>query len=134
MQLEQIVAEWLAKAEMDLSSAMYLSKMKPLPKEIIGFHCQQAIEKCMKSLFVYFNKEPPRIHNLLTLKQMLDEFISIPNIDISILAQLTPFAVEFRYPMQIELEDQYVLEVLDNTSRLYEYFKVYILNILYSNK
>ena len=40
MQLRDLVQEWLQKAQDDLDSAEFLSDMKPLPKDIIGFHCQ----------------------------------------------------------------------------------------------
>jgi len=46
MQLEELVREWLQKARQDLDSAKFLSNMKPLPKDIIGFHCQQAESLC----------------------------------------------------------------------------------------
>jgi hypothetical protein len=42
MQLKDLVHEWMQKARQDLDSAKFLSNMKPLPKNIIGFRCQQA--------------------------------------------------------------------------------------------
>ena len=54
MQLKDLVREWLQKARQDLDSAKFLSGMKPLPKEIIGFHCQQAVEKCLKAFLGSF--------------------------------------------------------------------------------
>ena len=68
MQLSDLVQEWLKKAKQDLDSAKFLSKMKPLPKDIIGFHCQQAVEKCLKAFLVLHDIEPPRSHDLLYLK------------------------------------------------------------------
>jgi HEPN domain-containing protein len=44
--------EWLRFAKMDLSSAEFLLKHKPLPKEIICFHCQQTAEKGLKGVLV----------------------------------------------------------------------------------
>jgi HEPN domain-containing protein len=48
MQLEELVREWIQKAMQDLYSAKFLSDMRPLPKDIVGFHCQQTVEKCLK--------------------------------------------------------------------------------------
>ena len=62
MQLEVLVREWTQKARQDLDSAKFLSDMKPLPKDIIGFHCQQAVEKCLKAFLVLHDIEPPRSH------------------------------------------------------------------------
>lgn len=40
--------EWQNFAEMDLSTAEYLQGMRPIPVEIICYHCQQAAEKILK--------------------------------------------------------------------------------------
>ena len=45
--------EWLSYAESDLGVADHLFKTyRPKPLEIICFHCQQAAEKAVKSIFV----------------------------------------------------------------------------------
>ena len=38
-------SEWLDFAYMDLSAAEHLLTMRPLPVEIICYHCEQAAEK-----------------------------------------------------------------------------------------
>ena len=38
-------SEWLDLAEMDLGAAEYLLGMRPVPVEIICYHCEQAAEK-----------------------------------------------------------------------------------------
>ncbi|MDR3584168.1 MAG: HEPN domain-containing protein [Desulfosporosinus sp.] len=40
-----IVKEWLDFASKDISSAKYLLDMRPVPLEIICYHCEQAAEK-----------------------------------------------------------------------------------------
>ena len=41
-------SEWLDLAEMDLGAAEYLLGMRPVPVEIICYHCEQAAEKMLK--------------------------------------------------------------------------------------
>jgi len=38
---------------MDLNTAEYLKNMKPLPIEIICYHCQQSAEKYLKGYLVF---------------------------------------------------------------------------------
>lgn len=40
--------EWQRLADMDLKTVVYPKKMKPLPIEIICYHCQQSAEKYLK--------------------------------------------------------------------------------------
>ena len=51
-------------------------------REIIAFHCQQAVEKYLKALLVRRQVEFPKTH------------------DIAKLLVLTPFGVEVRYPSE----------------------------------
>lgn len=41
--------EWLEFAAMDLDSAQFLLGMRPVPVEIICYHCEQAAEKLLKA-------------------------------------------------------------------------------------
>ena len=45
-------SEWLDFAYMDLSAAEHLLTMRPLPVEIICYHCEQAAEKFLKATLV----------------------------------------------------------------------------------
>ena len=120
MQLKDLVREWLQKAKQDLSSAKFLSDMKPLPKDIIGFHCQQAVEKCMKAFLVLHNIEPPRSHDLLFLKTKCQSMGGLTEIDDTILIRLNPYSVEHRYPGEIVVAESDVLYDLENTGILVE--------------
>ena len=57
-------SEWLDFAYMDLSAAEHLLTMRPLPVEIICYHCEQAAEKFLKATLVQFDREPPKTHDL----------------------------------------------------------------------
>lgn len=59
--------EWLEFAAMDLDSAQFLLGMRPVPVEIICYHCEQAAEKLLKAVLVAVDVEPPKTHDLIQL-------------------------------------------------------------------
>ncbi len=67
--------------------------------EIIGFHCQQAVEKTLKALLAYHQIEFRKTHDLAELMDMLtDNGYPMP-VELSDLDILNPFAVEYRYSL-----------------------------------
>lgn len=48
MDNKDVAEEWFKVAETDLASAEYLQGMRPIPIEVICYHCQQSAEKHMK--------------------------------------------------------------------------------------
>ena len=53
-------SEWLEMAEMDLGAAEYLLGMRPIPIEIICYHCEQAAEKLLKGALIYLQIDPQK--------------------------------------------------------------------------
>jgi len=50
------ISEWLNIANMDLTTSEFLyNNMKPVPYEIICYHCQQSAEKFLKAFLIYNN-------------------------------------------------------------------------------
>ena len=66
-------SEWLDLAEMDLGAAEYLLGMRPVPVEIICYHCEQAAEKMLKGTLAQFGMEPPKTHDLIQLCKLCME-------------------------------------------------------------
>ena len=64
---QSLSREWLDFAHMDLSSAEFLLGMHPLPVEIICYHCEQAAEKFLKAVLIYYGVEAPKTHDLVLL-------------------------------------------------------------------
>ena len=62
--------DWEFLADRDLTVAEYLTNMRPIPTEVIAFHCQQAVEKYLKGVLVVLGEEPPYIHDLDILCSM----------------------------------------------------------------
>jgi HEPN domain-containing protein len=98
--------EWQRFAEMDLMSAEYLLKMRPVPIEIICYHCQQSAEKYLKGYLVLHGMNPPKIHDLNQLQKLCanisDSFSDIADQ----CSDLTAYGVQPRYPMQLMLEER----------------------------
>ncbi|MDR1299716.1 MAG: HEPN domain-containing protein, partial [Oscillospiraceae bacterium] len=59
--------KWLRYANTDYEIALHDTSYRPLPIEIICFHCQQAAEKAMKSILAYHEQSIPKIHDLSRL-------------------------------------------------------------------
>ena len=65
--MTQETREWYNMAAMDLGVASHLdATYHPKPLEIICYHCQQAAEKAIKALIVYYGAEGgmPKLHDL----------------------------------------------------------------------
>lgn len=58
------VQSWLKKAEGDLRAASFLSQESGDRGDMIGSHCQQAVEKLKKAFLVRHQIEFRKIHDL----------------------------------------------------------------------
>ena len=65
--------------------------------EDLCYQSQQAVEKCLKGLLIYFNVEPEFTHNIGILLDELEKFVNIPQ-NIKEAINLTKYAVITRYP------------------------------------
>lgn len=89
--------ELLDKATED-QAVVILGQSEPrVADSIVGFHAQQAAEKCLKAVLAASGVEYPFTHDLLRLVDLIDaNGIDIPA-SVREARRLTPFAVEFRY-------------------------------------
>jgi HEPN domain-containing protein len=74
MTKEEYALEWLHIAEMDFGSAVYLLGHRPLPVEIVSYHCQQSAEKWLKGFLVIQGIRPPKTHDLVDLYNLCEPF------------------------------------------------------------
>ncbi len=72
MDKKEAAKEWFKIAESDLSSAVFLQKMRPTPVEIICYHCQQSAEKYLKG-FLSLKEEIQKTHDFSFVKQGVPE-------------------------------------------------------------
>jgi HEPN domain-containing protein len=75
-----------------------LAQTRPLLRDLICFHCQQAAEKYLKALLQELGQPVPRTHNLdLLLTQLLPHDGTLRSLRRA-LVSLSRFAVDYRYP------------------------------------
>ncbi|MDI9386692.1 MAG: HEPN domain-containing protein [Spirochaetota bacterium] len=113
MSNKSVVKEWINFSTMDLMSAKHLYQtMHPIPLEIVCYHCQQSVEKMLKAMIISINREVPRTHDLGLLLEVALEEEKIPETIYDACDNLTPFAVKFRYPQELFLEDYHAKNAL----------------------
>ena len=87
---------WIERAK----SSLEISKLAVNANifyEDLCFQSQQAAEKALKGLLIYYGVEPEFTHNIGLLLKVLEGFTDIPE-TIKEAAQLTNYAVQTRYP------------------------------------
>jgi HEPN domain-containing protein len=89
---------WITKADHDLGTAVLTFLHIPDFKDTVTFHCQQAVEKYMKSYLIFLDIQFKLSHDLVYLL----ELISIEDKSFEALYErilvLQNYAVEVRYP------------------------------------
>jgi len=95
---EEIVAQWISKADEDLSLSEHLLKTNTPYRSAIAFHAQQAAEKYLKAMLAHYRLAFPKTHDLAGLLDILVAGNRDAASALEELVDLTPFAVESRYP------------------------------------
>jgi HEPN domain-containing protein len=104
----EIVAQWLARADEDLSVARHLLAEKLPYRGAIGFHAQQAAEKFLKAYLVAHQVEFPKTHDLGRLLDLIAPVDGALATALSAAVQLTDYGVDVRYPgdlAQLDADD-----------------------------
>jgi len=92
--------EWLKASKLDLENIKYIIEVEHLTS-VVAFHAQQSIEKSFKALIEFKKKKIPKQHDLLKLKHLIDDSISIEDDDI--LDSLNTLYIDSRYPGDLGL-------------------------------
>ena len=115
--------QWIEKAEHDLIAAKLIVEHQPLILDIACFHCQQAVEKYLKTYLVYKKEEFPKTHNLDLLQQMCTNYeAAFATID---LKNMEDFAVRRRYP------HDFIMPELDETQEFIKITEAVKARVLY---
>jgi len=115
-----LISSWLEKSRRDLSAAEYAMTSEEVFPDIICFHAQQSAEKSLKALIVTHGETVPKTHNLGNLVSIIEEWE--PGI-ISILEDaldLTPYAIESRYPDSDNPSYEDAKEAIQSATRIRE--------------
>lgn len=98
---ESLLRAWIDKAQADLEAAEQLAPIVASRgglRDIVGFHCQQAVEKFLKAILTLYQVEFPKTHDIGRLLVLLSG-VNREAADALIDANwLGPFGVDMRYP------------------------------------
>ncbi|MDP3697149.1 MAG: HEPN domain-containing protein [Candidatus Taylorbacteria bacterium] len=113
--------EWFKKAEEDEEAGTKLLENNG-PFGSACFHFQQMAEKLLKGFLVYYDKEPPRTHDLVELETIIKDIE--PNIENykKEIDLLNSYYIETRYPGDFpEIVADEAKQAFDASKRLKEF-------------
>jgi HEPN domain-containing protein len=118
----ELVKNWIVKAQHDLLAAQKLSSDLDLYSDIAIYHCQQSAEKAIKGFLILHDQAFPRTHDLRLLIQL--SIVINPNFqDYQTAAEiLTPYATAFRYPSDImQPTTEELQEAIEKASEIFNF-------------
>ena len=96
---ENIVLRWIKKAKNDLKVVEYLLEFEDAPRDILCFHCQQAVEKYLKAYLTWVDIRVKKAHDLESILNLcIAKEKEFRNLDKDKISRLTLYAVDIRYP------------------------------------
>jgi HEPN domain-containing protein len=120
----QLVQEWLERANDDELNARSIFNHKDGTENAVCFLCQQSTEKLLKALLIFKNTEPPKVHDLLKLASLLEKSGVVLSELIDDLTNLDKFYISTRYPGEYEkyswVDAQNALASLEKIKKLVE--------------
>lgn len=122
--MTQETKEWYDLAVMDLGVAKHLeSTYYPKPVEIVCYHCQQAAEKGIKALIMYYGAEGgmPKLHDLSFLLNQIKNKVSIEDKYYDYADTLTPYGVSIRYPNELFLEERHAKQAIQYADEMIQW-------------
>ncbi len=75
----EIVKTWIEKGDHDFGTARITYLHLPKYRDTIAFHCQQAVEKYLKSWLIFLDITFTRTHNLNFLLSLIAQKYDITN-------------------------------------------------------
>lgn len=121
---EEEYKAWLSFALTDLESAKYLygATFYPRPLNVICYHCQQAAEKAVKALIVYFGSQGgiPRTHDVSFLLNQIKNIIyeqkgiEVEKDIIMMADSLSRYGIAPRYPNEIIVDEYRVKKAISD--------------------
>jgi len=98
MKNERLIEEWLSYAASDFALANKGKFSKEVRYDSLCYHAQQAAEKAIKAVLIFYRKPFPKTHNIGHLLKLLKEKgIVVPKI-VEKSQLLTEYAVDSCYP------------------------------------
>lgn len=92
-----LARRFLELADRDIKAFRKLVPDREIDDAVIGFHAQQAVEKCLKAVLARHEVAVRKVHDLHALMDLLaDHRLPVPSMRREIV-ELNPFAVILRY-------------------------------------
>ncbi len=117
------VKDWFFQADQDLGSAIVIFQHIPTYFETVAFHCQQAVEKYIKGLLVFFDSSFKKTHDLVFLLELLADKTDISEDLYSKALSMEGFGVDIRYPNH---KIYLTKEELENTIKIAQEFREFV--------
>lgn len=95
--------DWMEIAARDLLAARLLLEQEQC-LEIVGFHCQQCMEKAFKAYLIHASGTPVDGHNLTWLCRQAAKRAPVFQDWLEETARMNRLYIETRYPSDVELE------------------------------
>ena len=95
---QKLVRQWVEKAEDDWRLCHRLVTDSELYAEATAFHAQKAVERYLKAFLTWHQVEFPKTHDIKRLLSLVSERDPSLTQELSDAADLTAYAVEYRYP------------------------------------
>jgi len=89
---------WIEKGDHDLGTAQVTYLHIPKFRDTIVFHCQQAVEKYLKSYLIFLEIPFRRSHDLIYILGLVSQKDTVAKEIYDKAAELEDFAIEIRYP------------------------------------
>jgi len=128
------VIEWFTIADSDFDAAILLNEAIRKHREIICYHCAQAVEKYIKGYLIYWDIIPQKTHNLITLNGLCIEkdnsFIVIQ----TSCNFLNRFANDIRYPNRYEVTESDVNLAIAAVEKIRNFQPILDLRVIITNK
>lgn len=123
---------WIAFADRDLEAAKSLLENEYIAN-IVLFHCQQCIEKCLKAILEEHEIQVPKIHSVVRLFGIITENIELEfKIDEDALNLVDDIYIDTRYPSGLGLlpsgfpSKEEAAEVLKIAKNIYDNVLLYL--------
>ncbi len=105
--MNELTAEWIAKAEGDYATAGRELRARRHPNyDAVCFHAQQAVEKYLKAFLQEEGADFPKTHNLIELLQLVVPLDASFELQRDLLIRLERYAVRYRYPGESADQDE----------------------------
>ena len=97
--MQELVAEWVAKAEGDYATAERELRVRRRQNyDAVCFHAQQSAEKYLKAFLQEHDADFPKTHSLIELLEIALSYDAGFELQRDLLVRLDRYAVRYRYP------------------------------------